>query len=430
MDRRKRIFGSCVKAIKDTGVVKLSPVTLATNLLLFDDYIMHSCLFEEFPQMISVFGYKETLELLKSNNFKIKCDPSQIVIMGSTQELINAGKAFTYEFSIIRADNHQEYIHQSFESLHTNSKLPDKQIIKLKSALIGRLDRSVRNPDVTKIPEVLAASSLMNELAFNVPNIKKAVALELKNKHSIIVSPSEFSVKLHRTEGDTFEAENNLQDLFRLNKQESHELIKDALFRLAGINMSVAYMNHYTALSSYNDRDLPIFEDKLAFLENEHNPEAQINRLRRILEIKDFPDFESLAQDGNLRLDKILEIRETKEAKDFRDWLSNIDSVTDEEIRNQLESFKNRIGNYLPTKKGKTLRLLVSSGIGMAANFATGFPVIGLVSSAINTFIIEKIFPSSGPISFINNMLPSTFAINKKEIQNSSENSYQKIFDI
>ena len=380
--------------------------------------------------MISVFGFKETLELLKLKSFQIKCDLSQIVIMGSTAELVDAGKAFTYEFSVIRSPDHQDYIHQNFELLHQNSKLPDKQLIKLKGALVGSLDLSVRNPDVAKSPEIIAASSLINELALNVPNIKKAVALELKNKHSIIVSPSEFTVKLHRTEGDNFEAENNLQNLFRLNEHESHELIKNALFRLAGINTSIAYMNHYTALSSYNDRDLSVFENKLEFLEKEHNPEAQINRLRRILEIKDFPDFESLAQDGNLRLDKILEIRETKEAKDFRNWLSDIDSVTDEGIKDQLESFKTRIGNYLPTKKGKTLRLLVTSGIGMAVNSITGIPVMGLVSSAINTFIVEKILPSSGPISFINNMLPSTFAINKKEIQNSRENSYQKIFDI
>ncbi len=42
----------------------------------------------------------------------------------------------------------------------------------------------------------------------------------------------------------------------------------------------------------------------------------------------------------------------------------------------------------------------------------------------------KTLFPSSGPISFVNNMLPSTFAINKKEIQNGRENSYQKILDI
>ena len=70
-------------------------------------------------------------------------------------------------------------------------------------------------------------------------------------------------------------------------------------------------------------------------------------------EIKGFPDFEVLAAEGRLRLDKILEIRETRECREFRTWLKQIDRMSDEEIQDQIESFRSAVGNFMGRTSGK-----------------------------------------------------------------------------
>jgi hypothetical protein len=425
MDIRKRLFGTCARPGNDDNndSVSLLPDALATNLLLFDSYIMLSCRLLEFPQIVSTFGYSETLELLKSKCLTINCDPSQIMIWGSTPDLVNSGKAFTYEFVVIRSNDHRDYIKDSFQDLHKNIKLPDKKIIKLKDAIFPQIDLTVRDPDVGNSPELKAAKNLFVDLAANVPFIKKAVILELNNKRKGNISPKDFTVKLHQVNSDIFRAETNIQKIFNLDEYESHEIIQNALFRLADLHQSLEHMQKYTALSSINDNALSLLEGKLEFFAKQCRSNEYVNQFKRILEIKDFPDFEVSAKEGKLRLDKILGIRETREAKEFRNWLPDISSATDEEIKEQIETFKAQIGNFLPTKKGKSLRLLITSGVGLIPVVGN---IAGIAASALDSFAPEKVFPSSGPISFINNMLPSAFEFNKKE----KPNSYQKMFDI
>ena len=410
MDIRKRIIGPCARPVEGSPDISLVPSVLATNLLIFENYILDSCRFMEFPQIVSAFGFSETVELLKSRSIKIRCDPSQIVIMGSTPELVRAGKAFTYEFTVVRANDHEEHIHLCFKWLGENSGLPQKQLIKLKGLIAERLDLTARDPNVVNSPELKALRALLHDLSSNVPNVKKAVVLALRDLHNIHASPTDFSVKLHQIREDTVKAETNIPEVMNLSETESHEIIQRALFRLAAINQSLAYMERFSALCGYNDKDLSIFEEKLNFLAREYEPDAYASRFNRVLEIKGFPDVELIAQEGRLRLDKILEIRETKEGKEFREWLAGLNSVTDDEMREQLESFKTAAGNFLAGMKGKALRLLITSGVGLVPVVGN---VVGTLASALDSFIVEKILPSSGPVSFVNNLLPSAFEVNK-----------------
>jgi len=410
MDRRKRLIGPCARPVEGSPDISLVPSILATNLLIFENYILDSCRFMEFPQIVSAFGFSETVELLKSRSIKIRCDPSQIVIMGSTPELVKSGKAFTYEFTVVRAKDHEEHIQLCFKWLHENSGLPQKQLIKLKGLIAERLDLTARDPNIVDSPELKALRALLHDLSSNVPNVKKAVVLALKDLHDIHATPTDFSVKLHQIGEDTIKAETNIPEVMHLSETESHEIIQRALFRLAAINQSLAYMERFSALCGYNDKDLSIFEEKLNFLAREHEPDAYASQFNRVLEIKGFPDIEMMAQEGRLRLDKILEIRETKEGKEFREWLAGLDSATDDEIIEQLESFKAAAGNFLAGMKGKALRLLITSGVGFVPIVGN---VVGTLASALDSFIVEKILPSSGPVSFVNNMLPSAFEVNK-----------------
>jgi len=41
--------------------------------------------------------------------------------------------------------------------------------------------------------------------------------------------------------------------------------------------------------------------------------------------------------------------------------------------------------------------------------------VLGLGASIVDSFVIERLFPMSGPLSFVNNMLPSAFEMSDRK---------------
>lgn len=409
MDRTKRIFGTCARGLGDGDNIALLPSTLATNLLLFEKYVMLSCRLLEIPQIVAKFGYSQTLELLKSNALEINCDPSQVVIMGDTNELVNSGRALHYDIAIIRSEDHEDYLSSCFQHLHEQIPESEKNIRKLKDAIFPLLDLSVRSLEPSKSAESKAARAVIADLKENLPTLKRAVVLELKEKYDKNILVNDFKLNFHHVNDDVFKAETNLQKKLKFNESKTHELIQNAIFRLVDINQGIAYMDKYNALNSMNDTNLSILEDKLQFFARELRSEKYTEQFERVMEIKGFPDLELLSQMDSLKLDKILELRECKEIKQFRAWLPEITSKSDEEIREQIESLKLTIGNFLPTTKGKTVRFLVSQAIGLFS----GIPFAGIPISLVNTFLLEKIFPTSGPISFINNKLPTMFEFNK-----------------
>lgn len=416
MDRRKRYFGTCGDFVDDERLISVNAGDLVTNLLLFDTFIIHSCQLLEIPQLISIFGYDAVLELLESSALKIYCNANSLGTMDTTEELFKKGKGFTFDFVEVVAADHKDYVHQCLKGLSDKVSVSQKQFKKLKNRIAGRLDSSAGLPYSPTSPEAKAFRNLMEEMSSNVPNIKTAVTLELQKRLQTEIKPVDFALKLHQIGENEVQAETNISDIFHLDEHQSHNAILSGLMRLAGISRTLAEMERHTALSGLNDQDFALFSGKFEFLTNELYPNSQINQLRRVMEIKGFPDFNPLIQGGTLNLEKILEIRETKECKEFRDWLRELDSVTDEEIKDQIENIRTAAGNYLGRIPGKSLRWFVSSAIGLAS--LLDGPTMGLTSlvggiliSSIETFMLQKLFPSSGPISFLNDALPSAFTL-------------------
>ncbi len=411
MDIQNRFVGFCATTVEDEREILVKPADLATTLLLFDDYILESCKLLEFPQLVSIFGFDSVLELVKSRSIRIKCDANLIVVFGETNELVRKGNTLKYDFSYLRAANHEEYVSSCLHDIPASSTLSPKQRIKLKQAIAVRIDKAAGMPPEVDSPELKAIRNFLAEAGSNVPNVKRACALELKERHGIDIKPEAFSLVISRQEGDVLQAVTNIEELLRLDKGQVHDVIKYGLLRISGINERFGVMERYTALSGLNNIDLPIFEGRYEFLASQADVNRDTDRLNRILQIKDFPDLSTLANEGRLKLDKILEIRETRECKEFREWLRRIDRSTDEEIRDQIESLRSSIGNFLGRTSGKLLRILVSNGVGFVPLVG---PAVGVGASVVDSFVVEKLFPVSGPISFINKSLPSAFQLENR----------------
>src|SRR3954453_14414142 len=110
MDIQNRFVGFCASTVDDEREILVKPADLAATLLLFEDYVFESCKLLEFPQLVSIFGFDSVLELVKSRSIKIKCDANLIVVFGETEELVRKNRTLEYDFSYLRAADHEEYV--------------------------------------------------------------------------------------------------------------------------------------------------------------------------------------------------------------------------------------------------------------------------------------------------------------------------------
>jgi len=90
----------------------------------------------------------------------------------------------------------------------------------------------------------------------NVPNIKSAVALQLKRKLKTEVQPSEIFIQVHPIDEEDFRTETNLTKDFGLSEEEAHHVVDDGLRMLGGLNFRIAEMKTYSALSGFRDSEL------------------------------------------------------------------------------------------------------------------------------------------------------------------------------
>lgn len=125
------------------------------------------------------------------------------------------------------------------------------------------------------------------------------------------------------------------------------------------------------------------------------------------MSITGLPDIEHAAEDGNLSIPRLIEIRESKECHEFRDWLASVDSASDRDIEQQFRSLRARLSVAAHGTTGKTVRWLASTGLGIVPGAGVA---LGAVAGLLDTFLVEKILPQNGPVTFLSKTYPSVFA--------------------
>ena len=421
-DLRKNLIGPCASVDPNSQEVHVDLAALIRRLLLFDTYILQSTRLREFPAIVAGLGYEQTMELLSSNVLKIHCDTLTIGQVGQwAAGGVRQGKgplplgSFSFALLKIPEDediengspasartatiapgirNRQEYIHSCLQQLHTIPSLSQKQVIKLKQRVVGAfvtLPRSRGRDTGGQLNEDLRAGS---------PIITHVLQRSLKERHNIDVPLSELEIRISPLDETDFRVETNIER-FGLDTLEAHKVVEHALLGVGGLNQRVEEMSTYNAISGCLDAECPLFMRKLGFLLERCRPGADEAQFQRLLELRGLPEF--LPAIDKLDVPKLLSIRDSAEAREFRAWLASIDSAPDDEVRRRVGSLTAKIGNAVQSKPGKAARFVTTTGLGLLA------PVAGGIAGAIDTFLVEKILPKSGIWTFLNKLYPSIF---------------------
>jgi hypothetical protein len=123
-----------------------------------------------------------------------------------------------------------------------------------------------------------------------------------------------------------------------------------------------------------------------------------------VVKIANLPDLETVEE--GFKIEKLLEVRETKECVEFREWLTTIDAISDEEIADQVLKLREKVASVLQSRSGKTLRWIVGTALGLIPLAGS---VAGPAFSAFDSFVVDRFFKESGPHAFLSKHYRSLF---------------------
>ncbi|MTJ48635.1 hypothetical protein [Dolichospermum sp. UHCC 0259] len=406
MNIQNRLIAPCATPLLNSEDICFDLQSLVYRLLLFDTYILQSIRFQEIPYLVKTLGFDGTLLLLSSRVLRLQQDVSSIAQVGQAKIIRQSKRVLplgSYSFSTVYAANPRQLISTHLKNVQITPGLSHKQVKKLKTAVISALEKPQQ--DVTAI----ALNQLLQDLITNPRVVKLITRSALQKLLKIENISNDFSILIHEIDQGDFCAETNIGDVFNLNEIEVHNLVQEALIGLGQLNLRFAEMKTYSALSGCLSSEVSILEDKLNFLVKIIDPQTQENRFKRVIDITGLPQISIDYDEQKLDIEKLLEIRQSSECQEFREWLRKIDSYSDAEIAHQIDNIKSKISNFTHSKAGQTMRFLISTGVGLLPGVGA---IAGAGLGALDMFLLEKIIPSSSFVAFVNRLYPSIFKRN------------------
>jgi hypothetical protein len=400
MDISRRLIGVSAIHSADFKIVDVDMTGLIRRLLLFDKYVLVSTKLEEFPHLVRYLGFEGLQELLAAKLIEIRCECFQ---PGQTAQTRFEGyptyPLFTYRLNWIDAHDRRKYIHDCLKNVHNSPGLQRKQVSKLKLAIVDAI-----HPLPTEERKEWGPSS-QNDLLHNSKLVRASIDLAIRSRTRQENVP--FSFSLSRGDGDTYRVSTDLGDRLHVNELEAHGIIERGLIGVVALTQALGEMKAYSALSGFRDEELPLFRHKLDFLAESASSRTKEANFRRVIDIAELPSYPP--DEGKISVEKLLKIRESAEAREFRDWLVGVGDVSDKEIRERVNGLRTIFGLKINRTVGKAMRFLITAGVGLIPNAI----VPALALSAIDQFALDKILPRSGIAAFVNELYPSIFGPTK-----------------
>ena len=188
--------------------------------------------------------------------------------------------------------------------------------------------------------------------------------------------------------------------------EEAHLLTERAILAVAGTNIRVHQMKQCNAVTGFRDDEFAFFDEKIRFLMRQMDPNVQEERLDRVVAIAGLPGLSPLPAGSMIDAERLLRLRESDECREFRTWLRNLDSETDEDIAARFADMRGRIADVVESSAGRIVRFTLTTGVGLV-------PVAGpgrSLASAADTFLVERVLGQPGPAIFLSQHYPSIFS--------------------
>jgi hypothetical protein len=407
MDIRERHFGP-IATQDGAGQMLVDIGALIRRLILFEQCTIESIGLKEVPALISVFGADGFLKLIDSGAVRIVCDLMTAGQVGQTGILKSAearggvlplGSYRIVSVGIPKDGEHRKkYIHEPLQEIH-KSPISFKEAKKVKRALASRLmDYSFEAGNAGVVDTQV-------ELRHHHPVIWTAIKRAVFTSEGIGVSEDpDFSVEMLGMDGD-FRVATGLAR-YGLTPEQEHEQVGRGILAVASLNQRIHLMETFGAVTGFQEQEAPLFEEKMSYVLRQVDPAVQEQRFERVATIGGLPGVDGLPAGSTIDVDRLLKLRDEPECREFRTWIRNVDSETDDEIKDRFESVRGRFADVIESRGGKRLRFLVTAGAGL---IPVAGAVVGPALSAGDTFLLDKIVGKPGPAVFLSKHYPTIF---------------------
>ncbi len=366
------------------------------RLLLFDGYVMESARLTEIPEIVAAFGYQGASQMIESGAVEIYCDAFSIGEGGPGRRHLPLG---SYRFTTVRDADPKSTTSRWLQPIMSIPGLTHQEARRLKSLVGTHVKHSPPKAGLATLDGTRADLVGKPEIA------RQALGLELSRGNYPAVEQTELELSLTHADG-VYTAESNVAELTGADARAAHLAIQRALLAVVRLNFTVEWMETFSAVSAFQFGDLPLYRSKLALVAQTLQGGQREVQLGRVADLAGLPDLAAAAKAGRVDYQRLLEVRSSDEARDFRKWLAGTDELQDEEVRKLVGGLGQKVRRVVQSPAGRVLRVLVPTAIDTA--WGTG-GVAGLGCGLLDQFIWDRVLPNRGPWSFVDDEFPSLF---------------------
>jgi hypothetical protein len=393
MSIRQSIFGQ-VAAQTGSQPLSVDFGLLLARLLFFDTVIVKSVGLREVPFLVRAFGKTGFLQLIDSGILKFSSEFT-MVITDIAHNGVRELPLSQFSFGVAQIADREAILKRGLQGLQGIPGLKNAERAAMEETLITKLVRPASDHGAQ------LQTQIELDLRNNTPALKAAISEQLKIKG--VGSTQELDVHVEEIRERVFRVVTNLNDNFGFSEQKAHDILQPSIGAVANLNQRIADMVAYSAITGFADAEAPLLFGKLAGIIAPQNPKPIEEQFARVITIANLPDF---VTGRRIDVERLLRARESAECLAFRAWLSKLGGVSDTEIAAMVGGVRNEVASMIRSDTGRKLRFAVTTAIGLipGVGLAAG-PAAGVVDS----FLVERMFPSSGVFAFLKRTYPSLF---------------------
>lgn len=331
--------------------------------------------------------------MLNSGVLKISRESTSIIIERAHNGIRDL-PPLHFSFGVVDLGRREEVVKSELVTLQGIAGLKNAERASLEETIITRLVR----PPASYGSQIQA--QLESDLRSNTPALKEAIKQHMRMDDIAI---SSLEIRVEETDTKTFHIITNLTNFLKISDEEAHNILKNSVSAVANLNQRLADMQAYSAITGFTQSEAPLLFGKFAGIIAPQNPNPVEKQFGRVISVANLPDF---VPDKKIDVDALLAARESSECREFRAWLLNLEAVSDSQISEMIGGIRNKVALMIRSNFGKTMRFAANTAIGLIPGIGI---VAGPAAGAIDSFLIERVFPTSGVLAFLVDIYPSLF---------------------
>jgi hypothetical protein len=392
MNIRQSVLGE-IATRSGNEVIGVDLGALLGRLLLFDTVVVKSVGLREISFLIRTFGRLGFLQLINSGVLKLSCE-FLAIITAVARDGVPTVPPCHFTFGIAELTEREKKLREGLRSLQGIPGLGNSMRQNMEETIISNLVRP--KPDYGPRLQAQLESDIRN----NTPALRLAVEGKLREAGAL---PQPFDIRVEETQSRVFHIITNLSNAYGFPEQKTHDLLQTCVSGIATLDQRIADMEAYSSITGFTESEAPLLFGKFAGIIASQNPEPIEKQFARVITLANFPDFVS---GRRVDVEKLLRVRESPECLEFRSWLTSLENVPDKEITDMIGGMKNKLGALVKSGPGKAVRLAATTAIG---SIPGGGFVASAIAALLDSFLVDRIFATSGVVAFLTQTYPSIF---------------------